>query len=203
MSSGLRPPAFRASFSPRSAAMAPAAADGWDPAWDEPEAAREQHSSWEAFFADSVKRADKAMRDAGIDPRKCVALLLCRVARTPRCAGDARCRAVTLCECLRLSAARRAALRCAARALTRARGAQGRVRRGQPQRRCAAQRDACGRARHVLGLRRALLPALRVRRVPGDLPRPRHQGCQRLCAHPPCCAARRWRRARTRKGDAT
>jgi hypothetical protein len=55
--------------------MAAAADDGWNPEWDTPETREQQPdiSSWEAFFADSMKRTDKAMRDAGIDPRKCVA----------------------------------------------------------------------------------------------------------------------------------
>jgi hypothetical protein len=53
--------------------MATATDDGWNPEWDKPEEREQQPESWAAFFAESAKRADKAMRDAGIDPRKCVA----------------------------------------------------------------------------------------------------------------------------------
>lgn len=64
--------------------MAAAADDGWNPEWDKPEGREPQPASWEAFFADSMKRSEKAMRDAGVDPRKCVGAPAQRGARAPR-----------------------------------------------------------------------------------------------------------------------
>jgi hypothetical protein len=73
-------------------AAAPAAAaedDGWDPAWDAPEggppgaAGEAQPATWDAFFAQSAARSERAMRDAGMDPRKCVRARRRCVSRLP------------------------------------------------------------------------------------------------------------------------
>jgi hypothetical protein len=163
-----------------------AADDGWNAAWDE-EPAEARPASWEAFFAQSTQRTERAMRDAGVDPRKCAASAAARAAargvpvrQTPRGRGGAATRARAL--------TRRAAV---------PRAAQGGRRAGEPQRRAAGGRHARGRPAHLLGLRRGGGAALGVRAVPGNLPRARHNRRQRLCACAASCGGRTpWRTRR-------